>query len=90
MKKLIISISLLAAISCGRVGNAVNPISNNKCEKAAAEYEKIVTEWVNDPNNKSKCEALKKSLNDIIKDCSVYTTAQRKIYEDQVKLLTCD
>ncbi len=90
MKKLSISILLLAAISCGKISNAINPATANNCEKAAANYEKTVTEWVNDPNNKSKCEALKKSLSEIIKDCSVYTAAQKKIYEDQVKLLTCD
>ena len=89
MKKLIISSLLLAIISCGK-GGVLNPVSANSCEKSAQEYEKVVASWVQDPSNKANCEALKKSLNDIIKNCSVYTAAQRKVYEDQIKQLTCD
>lgn len=89
MKKLIIAVALLSIISCGK-GGALNPISANNCEKAAAEYEKVLTAWSKDPSNKANCEAYKKALNEIIKDCSVYTAIQRKAYEDQLKQLTCD
>lgn len=89
MKKLIISSLLLATIACGK-GGVLNPISANSCEKAAAEYEKVLTAWSKDPSNKANCEAYKKALTEIIKDCSVYTAIQRKAYEDQLKQLTCD
>jgi hypothetical protein len=29
-------------------------------------------------------------LNDILKSCSVYTAAQRKVYEDQIKDIDCN
>ncbi|AXE20342.1 hypothetical protein DR864_22645 [Runella rosea] len=87
MKKLLVFACLLAALSCRK--NALEPSQAN-CEKAAAEYEKVITDWSNDPTNKTKCEAVKKSLTNIINSCSVYTAAQRKVYEDQLKDYTCD
>jgi maltose-binding protein MalE len=89
MKKLIVSILLLSLIACGK-GGTLNPISANSCEKTAAEYEKVLNAWSKDPSNKANCEAFKKALTEIIKDCSVYTSIQRKAYEDQLKQLTCD
>ena len=89
MKKLIISSFLLATIACGK-GGALNPVSANNCEKTAQEYEKVLTAWSQDPSNKANCEAFKKALTDIVKNCSVYTAAQRKAYEDQLNQLTCD
>ncbi|MER0437895.1 hypothetical protein [Emticicia sp. W12TSBA100-4] len=89
MKKLIIALALLSTIACGKDG-ALNPLAANNCEKAAAEYEKVLTTWSKDPSNKANCEAFKKALTEIIKDCSVYTAIQRKAYEDQLKQLTCD
>lgn len=90
MKKLIISIFLLATLSCGGKGGVLNPVSANSCEKTAEQYEKVLNVWIQDPSNKANCEDLKKALNDIVKNCSAYTAAQRKTYEDQIKLLTCD
>ena len=81
--------ALLATLSCGRKGG-LDPISSNNCEKVAEEYENATRVWIADPTNKAKCEAVKKSLNDIIKTCSVYTAAQKKVYEDQIKQFTCD
>ena len=89
MKKLIISSLLLTMIACSK-GGALNPVSANSCEKSAQEYEKVLTAWSKDPSNKTNCEAFKKALTDIVKNCSVYTAVQRKAYEDQLKQLTCD
>lgn len=86
MKKLLVFACLLAALSCKK--NALEPSQAN-CEKAA-EYEKVLTAWSNDIGNKTKCEAVKKSLNDILKSCSVYTATQRKVYEDQIKDIDCN
>jgi hypothetical protein len=89
MKKLLISILFLATISCGR-NSVLDPVNSNQCEKALENYQTALTSWSTDANNKTKCEAYKKALNDVIKGCSVYTAAQRKLYEDQLKQLTCD
>ncbi|MDZ7934963.1 MAG: hypothetical protein U5M51_08385 [Emticicia sp.] len=79
----------MATISCGK-GNIIDPVGTDRCSKTADEYTTALTAWSSDINNKAKCEAVKKSLTAIIKDCSVYTAAQRKIYEDQLKDFTCD
>jgi hypothetical protein len=87
MKKLLVFACLLAALSCKK--NALEPSQAN-CDKGLAEYEKAVTAWTEDPGNKTKCEAVKKSLSDIIQSCNVYTPAQRKVYEDQIKDIDCN
>ncbi|MEI7583820.1 hypothetical protein [Runella sp.] len=87
MKKLVIFFCLLAVLSCKK--NALEPSEAN-CEKAAAEYEKVIAAWSQDIGNKTKCEAVKKSLNEIIRSCNVYTPAQRKVYEDQIKDIDCN
>lgn len=90
MKKLILSVCLLASFSCSKK-NDLNPLNNgNNCETVANNYLKAIEEWSKDIENKSKCEAVKKSLNDILKSCSVYTVAQRKVYEEELKNFTCD
>lgn len=88
MKKLILTACILASISCSKK-NDLNP-ANNNCEAVANTYLKAIEEWSTDIENKSKCEAVKKSLNEILKSCSVYTAAQRKVYEEQLKDFTCD
>ena len=87
MKKLIVFFCLLAVLSCKK--GALDP-TGTSCEKASAEYEKVLTAWSQDINNKTKCEAVKKSLSDIIRSCSVYTAAQRKVYEDRIKDIDCE
>jgi|GEM_PF-2104550 len=89
MKKPIILACLLAILSCGKK-NAIDPTSSDRCEKNLEEYNKVLEAWSIDITNKAKCEAVKKSLSAIIKDCSIYTAAQRKVYEDQIKDITCD
>ncbi|MFN8347258.1 MAG: hypothetical protein U0X91_19805 [Spirosomataceae bacterium] len=87
MKKRIVLLCLLAMLSCKK--SSLDP-TGTTCEKASAEYEKVLTAWSQDINNKTKCEAVKKSLSDIIQSCSVYTAAQRKVYEDQIKDIDCN
>ena len=89
MKKVIISVCFATILGCSK-NSAVEDLSNTSCETAAAAYEKAFTDWTQDITNKAKCEAVKKSLNNIVKTCSVYTVAQRKVYEDQIKQITCD
>ncbi|MFN4144348.1 MAG: hypothetical protein ACK4GN_00875 [Runella sp.] len=86
MKKLILFVGLLAVLSCKK--NALDPTT--RCENASKEYENAITAWSQDINNKTKCEAVKKSLSDIIQSCSIYTPAQRKVYEDQIKNIECN
>jgi hypothetical protein len=90
MKKLLFLFLLFTTLSCGIGGGGLDPINSNQCEKALEEYEKGLPVWLADPENKSNCEAFKKSLTKVIKECSVYTAAQRKAYEDQLKQLTCE
>jgi hypothetical protein len=90
MKKVLFSIIIAATfLSCKK---NVDPLAldTTKCTKELEEYEKSVTVWLNDPENKPNCEAFKKSLNRLLKECSYYTPAQRKLYEDQIKDLTCE
>ena len=86
MKKLLTVALFLLAFSCGKK----SVLAGNRCTKAADEYLNAIKAWSTDTENKTKCEAVKKQLNAIIKDCSIYTAAQRKIYEDQLKDFTCD
>jgi maltose-binding protein MalE len=88
MKKIVIIAILFVATSCGK-SSLVNPTSN-KCEDTAAEYLKAIEVWSADIENKSKCEAVKKSLTSILKECSIYTAVQKKVYEDQLKEFTCE
>jgi hypothetical protein len=88
MKKLLFCLAFFATSSCGPA-NLLDPISNN-CEKVTENYLKAIEEWSKDMESKSKCEAVKKSLNDLLKSCSVYTAVQRKIYEEQLKEFTCE
>lgn len=80
---------ILLFVSCGPA-KLVDPLTNNNCENATENYLKTVEAWSNDIGNKSKCEAVKKTINDLLKSCSVYTAAQRKVYEDQLKDFNCD
>ena len=89
MKNYLYILGLLACISC-RPGTILDPVSNNGCENATESYLKAIETWSTDIESKSKCEAVKKSLNDVLKSCSVYTAAQRKVYEDQLKEFNCD
>ena len=87
MKKIIVFVCLLATLSC-RKSNVLDPAQN--CGKELEQYTTALEEFSKDPTNKTKCEAVKKSLTGIINSCSIYTAAQRKIYEDQLKDTTCD
>ncbi|MEZ4901153.1 MAG: hypothetical protein R2822_05025 [Spirosomataceae bacterium] len=87
MKKLIIVFCFLGVLSCKK--SVLDP-TESSCEKASAEYEKVLTAWSNDITNKSKCEDVKKALTNIINRCSVYTAAQRKVYEDQIRDIDCN
>ena len=88
MKKLLVFVCLLAALSCGKK-NALEPSQAN-CDKALADYENTIRVWSQDFGNKTKCEAVKKSLNDVVRSCSIYTPAQRKVYEDQIRDIDCN
>ncbi|HLO46284.1 MAG TPA: hypothetical protein VK175_18225 [Leadbetterella sp.] len=88
MKKLLFCLAFFATASCGPA-KLLDPISNN-CENVTEDYLKAIEAWSTDIESKSKCEAVKKSLNNVLKSCSVYTAAQRKLYEDQLKEFTCD
>ncbi|TAF93305.1 MAG: hypothetical protein EAZ32_19460 [Cytophagia bacterium] len=87
MKKLLIFCCLLAALSC-RKNDVLDPAQ--ACDKELEQYEAAIELWSKDITNKAKCEAVKKSLTNIIRNCSLYTAAQRKVYEEQLKDSTCD
>ena len=88
MKKLLFCLAFFTTVSCGPA-KLLDPVSNN-CEKVTEDYLKSIEAWSTDIESKSKCEAVKKSLNNLLKSCSVYTAAQRKVYEEQLKEFTCD
>jgi hypothetical protein len=87
MKKLILTIICLSLLACKKE----NPVSNvDNCSKVADAYTAALTAWSTDINNKTKCEAVRKSLNDILNACTLYTAAQRKTYQDEVAKFTCN
>jgi hypothetical protein len=87
MKKLLIFGCLLAALSC-RKANVLDP--SQACDKELEQYNTAIEAFAKDPTNKAKCEAVKKSLTNVINSCSLYTAAQRRLYEEQLKDYTCD
>lgn len=87
MKKLLVFACLLAALSCKK-NNALDPAQ--VCDKELEQYQAATEVWSKDITNKAKCEAVKKTLTNIINNCSLYTVAQRKAYEQQLKDSTCD
>ncbi|MBK6975986.1 MAG: hypothetical protein IPH28_01770 [Cytophagaceae bacterium] len=89
MKKVLLSIAFFALISCS-LGGGIDPVTSKGCDNAIVDYENAIQNWATDIENKSKCEAVKKSLNSIIKTCSMYTAAQRKLYEDQLNEFSCE
>ncbi|MCP9770771.1 hypothetical protein EGI22_22940 [Lacihabitans sp. LS3-19] len=89
MKKIFSILIIIVCVSCGPA-KLLDPVSSNNCENATERYLKAIDTWSTDIESKSKCEAVKKSLNDVIKSCSLYTNAQRKVYEDQLKDFNCD
>ncbi len=88
MKNLLIAFCLVTTLSCGRA-NVLDPVSNN-CEKISEEYLATVEVWSQDPTSKTKCEAVKKSLEKVLKSCSAYSVVQRQYYEEQLKEFVCE
>jgi hypothetical protein len=87
MKKGLILLSIVGIIACKK--ESVEPSADN-CQRVAEEYTTVVNAWAADPTSKAKCEAVKKSLLNILNACSAYTVAERKRYEDELKQFTCD
>jgi hypothetical protein len=88
MKKSIILLLIIGGIiACKK--DSIEPSADN-CQKVADEYLTVVNAWAADPTNKSKCEAVKKSLTNILNTCSVYTAVERKKYEDELKQFDCN
>lgn len=75
-------------ISCGR--SVVDPLNTAKCEKELNDYEKAINAWAADPASKIKCEAVKVSLNNLVKNCAVLTAAEKKQYQDELKDFNCN
>ncbi|MEY4538748.1 MAG: hypothetical protein RLZZ306_505 [Bacteroidota bacterium] len=87
MKKILILLIIAGIISCKK--DSIEPSADN-CQRVADEYTNAITAWSNDINNKTKCEAVKKSLTNILNACSVYTAVERKRYEDELKQFDCN
>ncbi len=87
MKKILILLAIVGIVACKK--DSIEPSADN-CQKVTDEYTTAINAWSNDITNKSKCEAVKKSLTNILSACSVYTAVERKRYEDELKKFTCD
>ncbi|MDZ7896910.1 MAG: hypothetical protein U5N85_02620 [Arcicella sp.] len=88
MKKIIILLLIVGGIiACKK--DSIEPSADN-CQRVANEYTTAINAWATDPNSKSKCEAVKKSLTNILSACSAYTAIQKKEYEDELKQFDCN
>jgi hypothetical protein len=92
MKKIeylsVIVISSFILGSCG--AKSVLPDSNAACEARVNDYEKALNAFAADPTNVSKCNAAKTATEKLISACTLYTVAQRKVYEDALKDWKCN
>ena len=88
MKKIFILLIIADVLACKKE-NSIEPSADN-CQRVADEYTKSISAWAADPTNKTKCEAVKQSLTNILSACSVYTAVERKKYEDELKQFDCN
>lgn len=88
MKKIILSIIIAISFSCG--GRAVSPVGSNACQRELDVYTAAVTAWTNDLKSIPKCEAVKSSLDKIVKNCSLLTATERKRYQDDLTSFKCN
>jgi hypothetical protein len=86
MKKILILLFIAGIIACKK--DSVEPSADN-CQKFANEYTNTINAWAADPNNKTKCEAVKKSITNLLSACSLYTAVQKKQYEEELKQFDC-
>lgn len=84
----VIVISSFIFESCG--AKSVLPDSNAACEARVNDYEKALNAFAADPTNVSKCNAAKTATEKVISACTLYTVAQRKVYQDQIAQWKCN
>ncbi len=84
----IIGLSFLFS-SCG-VGGAVAPTGTAACDARVKDYETAITAWTTDVASVTKCQAAKTATEKLISACSLYTVAQKKVYQDQLAQWKCN
>lgn len=88
MKKLAYLICILFTINCS--SGVDDNFDETACGKKSEEYLKTVEAWTADIDNKSKCEAVKKSLESWVKSCAPYLGANRAELEKELKEFKCE
>jgi hypothetical protein len=88
MKKIIISLLVLASFSCGRKGaDILNPLGN--CGKLAENYTNAWTAYAQNQST-ANCQAALKSLDEYVNGCSILTADQRREYNQSKSELNCN
>lgn len=92
-KQLIFALSAsLLLCSCGAAGVATEAASK-KCENAVTEYSKTITTWTTDITNKTKCNAVKTSLEAAVNACDAATfwsAADKAKFKKELADWKCD
>ncbi len=74
--------------SCG--AKSILPDANIACEARLKDYETALNAFAADPTNVNKCNAAKAATEKVISACTLYSIAQRKVYEEALKDWKCN
>lgn len=86
MKKIAYFLGILVfSASCIGTGD-VAPLDN--CTNLTEDYMNKVTDFSSKPS-KSSCEALVKSLDNLVTKCTLLSATEKKQYEDSLKEIDC-
>lgn len=85
MKKIASFLIILAvSASCGKATD----LTPNSCDNLSEEYVEKATAFSSNPS-KSSCEALVKSLDNLVKKCTILTVAEKKQYQESLNSIDC-
>lgn len=88
MKKIFLSVIVFVSLSCGKGPvNPMNPMGN--CAPLSEAYVNAASAYTNDPTRQN-CQNFLKTLDDLVKKCSILTADQKREYQDAYKDVKCD
>lgn len=89
MKKLFLSVLVFASLSCGKKKTVgpLNPMGN--CLPLSEAYVNAANAYASDPTRQN-CQNFLKTLDDLVKKCSILTAEQKREYQDAYNDVKCD
>lgn len=81
----------LSLLFCNKKSDTLTPDIGIECEKKYQAYQKAVTEFGLDPLSKTKCEAFKQSLREILSNTcfGTYNNLNKAELEKELNSLNC-